>query len=58
MKNNINTQTHQCNESQDNKVVQFASTHGNKSHKLHLDKYYTPRATADYVVFRYTGVWV
>lgn len=46
----MSTETNTSKETQESKVVQFASTHGNKSHKLHLDKYYTPRSTADYVV--------
>lgn len=31
-------------------ITQFSSVHGRKSHKLHLDKYYTPRDHADHVV--------
>lgn len=31
-------------------ITQFSSVHGRQSHKLHLDKYYTPRDHADHVV--------
>ena len=44
--NSIETDTVQT----DKEIIQFSSVHGRQSHKLHLDKYYTPRDHADHVV--------